>query len=89
MVIQAKTTPTINNVPNSLQSCAADGPLIDVKLGCFLVQPEKQNVTTKIEDCINTSGKKGQGTSSDRGIDCIVIEWLFQSFRCHLTLQKA
>jgi hypothetical protein len=67
--LQTRIAPTVDNVPNGLKSRTADGPLINVKLGCFSVQPEQQNVTTNIENCINTGGKKGQGTSSDRGIN--------------------
>jgi hypothetical protein len=69
MLAQERISSTIDNIANSLKSCTPDGPLIDIKLGCLSVQPEKHNITTDIENCINGSSQKRQGTSRDRSVD--------------------
>lgn len=59
---------TVENISDSLETGAADRPLVPVHVRRLVVKPEEQHVAAHVENRINTGGEERQGLGSDRSI---------------------
>lgn len=64
---------TVDDVADSLEPRAADGPLVDVHAQRLAVQPVQHDVATKVERRIDRGGDKGERGGGNGGVDCTAV----------------
>lgn len=59
---------TIDDVTDSLEAGATDGPLVVIEGIGLLMEPEEEDVAADVEDGVDAGGQEGEGERRDSGI---------------------